>query len=54
MERGRGKDIRGLRPTINTTPSSQSAHIIEKQQATPHKLADGILLSSDKMEKYFK
>ena len=54
IERGRGKDIRGLRPTINTSPSSQSAHIIQKQQAAPHKLADGIWLSSDQMEKYFK
>jgi hypothetical protein len=56
IERGRGKDIRGLRPTINTSPSSQSAHIIQQQQqqAAPHKLADGIWVSSDEIEKYFE
>jgi hypothetical protein len=53
-ERGRGKDIRGLRPTINTTPSSHSALIIQEQQAALHKLAGGVWLSSDQIEKYFK
>jgi len=53
-EEARGKDITGLRPTINTSPSSQSAHIMQAMQAALHKLADGIWLSSDQIKKYFK
>ena len=54
VEGGRDKDIRGLRSTINTSPSSQSAHIIQEYQAALHNLADCIWLSSDQIEKYFE